>query len=488
MSYVSWYPNTSRERLNFFLKTFPAFIALMFFLYFVLDWIGAFEFLEILVRDNSVWLLDSVFGMDTSEFTIGFFQRIDPDPLTNSNVYFGEPYFPGLRMPLYPRTLLIIRACTGMEAGALLMTLIFITPAKWQNKAVAHVTNLLMMHIGNTFRVAFHFWFTEYLYRLWGDADKAFFYAHDLLSKVFGFIGIVIFTLVIERTGVRIVSTFGAWIDALVDGLKRITWRIQGKAYYLDKVIKYEESQTHDKVPTRVEEISQKNFYPKKEIENNDWSFFTRTFGVFAGIAVVFIGIGFIPALNYQIGSLTDNIAISFGAVREETGYGIYHIFWYISKFKQLNAENAFITNVVSSGILLFALMIALVYVTPSRPGRKAGALIITPIIIFPLNFLRFGFQKWATWSLATGGLRDVKPLLYENLADMVTTWLPFFFWILLFTGLMFIYRALEVRAFSLMWAWMNQLIITLGWLVGLRDKPGLQTNTIATTPLIGSE
>ncbi|MCK5298722.1 MAG: hypothetical protein KAJ76_07440, partial [Candidatus Heimdallarchaeota archaeon] len=83
MSYVSWYPNTSRDRLNFFLKTFPAFIVLMFFLYFVLDWIGAFEFLEVLVRDNSVWLLDSIFGMDTTEFSVGFFQRIDPDPLTN---------------------------------------------------------------------------------------------------------------------------------------------------------------------------------------------------------------------------------------------------------------------------------------------------------------------------------------------------------------------------------------------------------------------
>jgi len=486
MSYVSWYPNTSRERLNFFLKTFPAFIVLMFFLYFVLDWLGAFEFLEVLVRDNSVWLLDSIFGMDTSEFSIRFFERIDPDPLTNSNVYFGTPYFPGLRLGTYPRTLLIIRACTGMEAGALLMTLIFITPAKWQNKAVAHVTNLLMMHVGNTFRVAFHFWFTEYLYKLWGDADKAFFWAHDMLSKVFGFVGIVIFTLVIERTGVRIVSTFGAWIDAMVDGFQRITWRIQGKAFYLDKVVFYEESTTEGSVPTRVEKITSKNFYPKEEIESNKWSFFRRTFSTFAGISLVIIGIGLIPAVNRVIGMTTDNIAVSFGAI--QTGAGSYNTFWWKSTFQLLNADNAFITNVISSGVLLFALMMALLYVTPGKKLNKGIALGLTPVIIFPLNFLRLGVQKWATWSVATGNIKDMRPLLYENVADIVTTWFPFFFWILLFVGLMLIYRALKVRAFSMMWIWLHQLIVTLGWVVGLRDKPGELEDSKAAVTSIGSE
>ncbi len=485
MSYVSWYPNTSRDRLNFVLKTLPAFIILMFFLYFVLDWIGAFEFLEVLVRDNSVWLLDSIFGMDTTEFSVGFFQRIDPDPLTNSNVYFGTPYFPGLRMGTYPRTLLIIRACTGMEAGALLMALIFITPAKWQNKTVAHVTNLLMMHIGNTFRVAFHFWFTEYLYKLWGDADKAFFYAHDLLSKVFGFVGIVIFTLVIERTGVRIVSTFGAWIDAMVDGLKRITWRIQGKAHYLDKVVSYEESTTEIGEPIRVEEITSKNFYPKKEIESNDWSFFKRTFGIFAGIAILIIGIGLIPQLYRIIGITTDNIAVSFGAV--QTGAGVYNKLWWQSTFQLLNADNTFITNIVSSGVLLFALMIGVIAVTPAKKLNK-GIAMGASLLIFPLNFLRLGVQKWATWSVATGGVKETRPLLYENLADIVTSWLPFVFWILLFVGLMLLYRALKVKVFSMLWIWLHQLITTLGWIVGLRDKPGELVDSKAAVTSIGSE
>jgi len=487
MSYVSWYPNTSRDRLNFVLKTLPAFIVLMFFLYFVLDWIGAFEFLEVLVRDNSVWLLDSIFGMDTTEFSVKFFERIDPDPLTNSNVYFGTPYFPGLRLGTYPRTLLIIRACTGMEAGALLMALIFITPAKWQNKTVAHVTNLLMMHIGNTFRVAFHFWFTEYLYKLWGDADKAFFWAHDMLSKVFGFVGIVIFTLVIERTGVRIVSTFGAWIDAMVDGLKRITWRIQGKAFYLDKIVSYEESLTEIGEPTRVEEITKKNFYPNEEIESNKWSFFKRTFSTFAGISIVIIGIGLIPALNRVIGMTTDNIAVSFGAIQtvvpEQT-----KLFGWISTYQLLNPDNAFITNVVSSGVLLFALMVALLYVTPAKKVNKGIAIGLTPVIIFPLNFLRLGVQRWATWTVATGGIKDTKPLLYENIADIVTTWFPFFFWVLLIVGLFLIYRALKVRAFSMMWIWLHQLIITLGWFVGLRDKPGELVDSKAAETSIGSE
>ena len=104
------------------------------------------------------------------------------------------------------------------------------------------------------------------------------------------------------------------------------------------------------------------------------------------------------------------------------------------------------------------------------------------------MNFLRVGVQKWATWKVANGDIKDVRPLLYENVAEIVTTWFPFFFWILLFAGIMLIYRALEVRAFSMMWAWMHQLTITLGWLVGLRDKPGLHPEPIAATPSIGSK
>jgi len=109
-------------------------------------------------------------------------------------------------------------------------------------------------------------------------------------------------------------------------------------------------------------------------------------------------------------------------------------------------------------------------------------------LLIFPLNFLRLGVQKWATWSVATGGVKETRPLLYENLADIVTSWLPFVFWILLFVGLMLLYRALKVKVFSMLWIWMHQLITTLGWIVGLKDKPGELVDSKAAVASIGSE
>jgi len=38
------------------------------------------------------------------------------------------------------------------------------------------------------------------------------------------------------------------------------------------------------------------------------------------------------------------------------------------------------------------------------------------------------------------------------------------------------------------MWIWLHQLIITLGWFVGLRDKPGELVDSKAAVTSIGSE
>jgi exosortase/archaeosortase family protein len=477
MSYVSWYPNTSQERKNFFLRSFPMFVVLLVFLFFGLDWLGAFEFLEVMVRNNSAWLLKVIWGFE--DYTLGFFQRRDLDPLTDSIISF-DGTFPGIRLRTYPRDLLIIRACTGMEAGALLMALIFVTPAKWQNKTVAHITNLLMMHIGNVFRVAFHFWYTQHLYQKFSQtmgslaaADKAFSIAHDSLSKVFGFIGIVIFTLVIERTGVKIVSTFGAWIDAISDGFRGITGRIQTNAYYIDKKISHEElAKSEETVPARVEHLNRKNFYPSEEINNNRWNFFKNTFAVFVGIAIGIMALGLIPGINQSIGSASDAIAIRFGA--NNTSSGPLNILWWRSLFSGLSTDHNFVINIASSGILLFAICLAVIIVTPGKWRNKSIAMTITPFVIFPLNILRLGFQKWATWSLAGfDALKDSRPLLYLNCADMVTKYLPFVFWVSIFILLMFIFKKLQVKAFATMWAWLHQIIITIGWIVGLRSKPG---------------
>jgi len=454
------------------------FIVILVFVYFGLDWLGAFEFLEIMVRNNSAWLMKVIWDYDT--YTTGFFQRRDLDPLTGGIIGF-DGTFPGIRLDTYPRDLLIIRACTGMEAGALLMALIFVTPAKWQNKTIAHVTNLLMMHIGNVFRVSFHFWYTQHLYLKFSEtmgsldaADKAFSIAHDSLSKVFGFIGIVIFTLVIERTGVKIVSTFGAWIDAIADGFRSITGRIQTNAFYIEKSVSYEELAKSEVEPIRVEQLDKKNFYPTDEIKNNRWNFFKNTFAIFAGISIGIMALGLIPNINQAIGNSSDAIAIGFGLDANRLTSGTTGIFWWQSLFSDLSSDINFVINIASSGILLFAICIAVIVVTPSKWKNKSIAMSITPFIIFPLNILRLGFQKWATVSLANfDTLKDSRPLLYLNLADMVTLWLPLIFWVLVFMLLMFIFRKLQVKTFATMWSWAHQIIITLGWIIGLGNKPG---------------
>jgi len=466
---VSWYPRTANERKSFFWRSFPMFVALIIFLYFGLDWIGAFEFLEILVRNNSSWLLQVIWNYDSSDIVASYFQRVDKDPLKPGNVFFGEPYFPGIDLATYPRILLIIRACTGMEAGALLMALILVTPAKWQNKLGATVTNFLMMHIGNTFRVAFHFWYTQHLYVKYIDmgmassaaADKAFFLAHDSLSKVFGFVGIVIFTLVIERTGVRIVSTFGAWIDAFADSMKRTTSKIEANAFYFKSRVTYEELANADEtIPSRVETIEKIPFYPREEILNNKWKSFVNTFGLFIIISGGFLLLGLIPQINQFIGTTSDSLAKSLGAgFDEQQKFGL---FWWISVVDNVNQRN-FVISILSSGILVFGIMMAGIIITPASWKRKGIAMAITPVLIFPLTILFHGFNKWATWKVANGDIENTHPLLYLNLADMVKVWFPLFFWVGLVVLLFYIYKKLNVKFFSIVWSWLHQITFTLG-------------------------
>jgi len=471
MSQVSWYPANPRSRMNFFLKSFPIFIALVIFLYFGLDWLGAFEFLELLVRENSAWIMNVVFGMSYEDFVRGYSERRDSDLLTGGIVYFGED-FPSINLDGYPITLLIIRACTGMEAGALLMALILVTPAKWYQKSIAQVVNLLMMHIGNTFRVAFHFWFTDYLFKGGMDAQTSFFWAHDMLSKVFGFVGIVIFTLVIERTGVQIVSTFGAWMDAIGEGIKRLTWRIEGRSFYskLKTIDSFESEQLVDteiiesKVPkSNAEKVY---FYPTKELKNNKWKFTGKTFGIFAIVSTALLMLGFIPGFSNFIAGSSDTIAVNwFGAVRESFNkFGL----WWISIFDIADFVQ-FKVGLFGTGLGLVAFMIGLVIATPGEWKKKVWATIIT-ISIFPLHIFTLGLQKYWVYSLAANAaFRINHPLLYINFADILVNTLPVVFWLLGFTLLMLIYHALDIKAFYLIYAWLHKIYFVFLQIVGIR-------------------
>lgn len=481
MSQPSWYPTNPRARLNFFLKSFPIFVVLLVFFLFVLDWIGFFAFLEELVRDNGSWLMQVIFGVDASDFTLGMFERIDADPLTGGYIGFGSPYFPGIFLSPYPNIFLIVRGCTGMEAGALLMALILVTPAKWSNKIVASVVNFLMMHIGNTFRVAFHFWFTRFLFLKWGDADKAFFYAHDLLSKVFGFIGIVIFTLVIERTGVKIVSTFGAWMDAAGEGFKRGTWKVKeisfvdkmigastGTAIAAASVTAVADTETaKQQTPGRVVRLS---FYPTYEIENNKWSFFLKTFGIFLIVGGAIISLGLIPQISQLFMKMTDGIAVNwFGASVGEIGKT--NTFWWYSILERAT-EVPFTMHIFSMGFGMLGIFIGLIFATPTSWRKRIWGSIVAFVTILPLNAFRLGIQKWAVWSLANNNtMRDTKPLLYLNMVDVTTGYLPFFFWVIIFVLLLYILYKMDIKAVSIIVAWFHQIWYWLSGILGLRKE-----------------
>jgi exosortase/archaeosortase family protein len=378
-----------------------------------------------------------------------------------------------------------------MEAGALLAALILVTPAKWEKKVIAQITNFLMMHIGNTFRVAFHFWFTTYLHEQVGlsEAD-AFLYAHDYLSKVFGFIGIIIFTLVIERIGVKIVSTFGAWLDAIGEGIKRSYWKIRDSAFYLSPISAavvaeapdndFEDlaldsnnpsTQTIDsKVAITVKHSEKVFFYPLKEIKNERWSTFLRTFGIFIAVSGLLLLFGLIPGLSKVIAQASDYIASSwFGA--EFTGLAKVNAFWYTSTYS--GTTYYLTTSIFRSGLGIAAFIIGLIFATPATWRNRITAALVTIVIVFPMNILRLGIQKWAIWSLANNeAMKDTRTSLYVNLASLATDWIPVIYFVIVFSLLIFICHKLEVKVLSSIYAWMHQIYYWGAGRLGIRDEP----------------
>ncbi len=127
-----------------------------------------------------------------------------PDPAPGVRIFFNEFEFGDYW---------IVRACTGMQAGAILVALIVVTDAPLRNKLIAIPSFLLMLFTANVLRIAFHM-----LLVAWGIP---FFWAHDVLSKPIGFVGTLIFAMVIERQGVPIIDTFADWMDWALQKIER---------------------------------------------------------------------------------------------------------------------------------------------------------------------------------------------------------------------------------------------------------------------------
>ncbi|MHA1198186.1 MAG: heimdallarchaeosortase [Candidatus Heimdallarchaeaceae archaeon] len=126
------------------------------------------------------------------------------------------------------RQFAVVRACTGMQAGALLIALIIVTPADSKKKIKATVYSLIALIIGNFLRIALVIGMTVHLQANYGASHSAaWFWAHDVLGKPIGFFGTIFFAIIIERQGVPILNTVSLWIDSFLDLLKNITDRIK---------------------------------------------------------------------------------------------------------------------------------------------------------------------------------------------------------------------------------------------------------------------
>ncbi|MHA2504073.1 MAG: heimdallarchaeosortase [Candidatus Kariarchaeaceae archaeon] len=115
------------------------------------------------------------------------------------------------------RNYLIVRACTGMQAGALLLGLIWSTPASTHDRIRASYTILIALFIGNTMRIAAMIALTTIFIENFGlSYNDAWMYSHDWLGRPLGFFGTIGFTALIEMRNVRILDTITVWIDTIM--------------------------------------------------------------------------------------------------------------------------------------------------------------------------------------------------------------------------------------------------------------------------------
>lgn len=212
-------------------------VTLSLFLYISID----YHLLEVITRDTSLWLLQ-LSGLPATKTTIPF-------PIDTGNWYqFGEAKLntPGIVIANTDYTAFwIVKACTGMQAGAILISLIYVTPIPQKgkllnpelhmeelsfrekfrinhsilysltHKTVVAILFFIVLFIANSVRIWFHLW----LVGAWG---LPFSFAHDDLSKPIGFIGTLFFAWVIEKSGIPIIDTFADWMDAAYLGVKKL--------------------------------------------------------------------------------------------------------------------------------------------------------------------------------------------------------------------------------------------------------------------------
>lgn len=197
-------------------------ILVTFLLYTLPDWV----FLEIPTRDIIHFLLNLV-GIENIPIPTADPSTVIPVTLRGGSFPLLEATTntPGIKIP-YPNPIpdgdyWIVKACTGMQAGGLLIAIIMVTEAPWVAKIRASIAFFSVLFIGNALRITFHLWCVFFLIMQFQmDPTDAFYWAHDVSSKVIGFFGTILFAFVIEKIGrVPIIDQFADWLDW-------IWWRI----------------------------------------------------------------------------------------------------------------------------------------------------------------------------------------------------------------------------------------------------------------------
>lgn len=216
---------TGKEKYTYALLSFAFVVVLTLVLYLVPD----YYFLEKITKETVQKLLE-IYRFPVEDGAYYFELENDKSffvILTNIFVsldaHGGDtPVIRSTDLAAY-RQFAVVRACTGMQAGALLMALIIVTPASTKKKLKATIYTLIALIIGNFLRIAMVIGMTIVVQGTYGASHTAaWFWSHDVLGKPIGFFGTIFFAMIIERQGVPILNTVSLWIDSFLDLLNKI--------------------------------------------------------------------------------------------------------------------------------------------------------------------------------------------------------------------------------------------------------------------------
>ncbi len=207
-----------KNKYIYSLISFTFVVLLTVLLYLVPD----YYFLE-KITNNTVFEILQIYQFDV--VFDGFYSDKDPEGtfiVAIVNILTGldghNALTPVIKSITASRRFAVVRACTGMQAGALLMALIIVTPADFWNKVKATTYALIALIIGNFLRIALVIGMTVTLQVTYGTGhEPAWMWAHEVLGKPIGFFGTIFFALIIEKQGVPILNTVSIWIDSLFD-------------------------------------------------------------------------------------------------------------------------------------------------------------------------------------------------------------------------------------------------------------------------------